>query len=167
MTFNELKLYIAIRQSRLGGADFNSEFERIEMAAAIMREWVHTYKNSVFPFSVDDILKHRMAYRKNKNTRIKVEVAIRHGCNCFWKERGKGECSDTVDCGHIVARSNGGEMSVENCMIECSAHNRQRGVLSIEDYVRSGLNSSHLQSVVNLNPESGFRSENRFVGQDT
>jgi hypothetical protein len=151
MTFDELNLYIAIRQSRLGGSDFNTELERIEMAAAVMREWVHEFKNSVFPFSIDDILRHRMAYRKNTSTRIKVEVAIRHGSKCFWSGRGKGPCSDSVDCGHIVARLLRGELSVENCMIECSAHNRQRGTLTIEEYIRSDRISDRLESVLSSN----------------
>jgi hypothetical protein len=149
MTFDELKLYIAIRQSRLGGADFNSELERIEMAAAVMREWVHEFKSSVFPFSIDEILRHRMTYRKSADTKIKVEVAIRHGRHCFWGGRGKGQCSNEVDCGHIVAKSSGGGLTIENCMIECSAHNRQRGTLTVEEYICSARNSDGLKSIRN------------------
>jgi len=153
MTFQELKLYIAIKKCNIGGADYNSEFERIEMAAAIMREYVHTFKDSVFPFSIDEICRHRMAFRKNKNTQTKVAVAIKHGSKCFWDGRGKGECSSEVDCGHIVADSRGGDMTIENCMIECSSHNRQRGVLTIEEYM---LSAKSTQSIVRHDISASF-----------
>jgi hypothetical protein len=40
-------------------------------------------------------------------------------------------------------------LTIENCMIECSAHNRQRGTLTVEEYIRSVKNSDGLKSICN------------------
>ena len=141
MTFDELKLCIAIRNAGLGGGDIFSERERFGMIADVMRCWLFEYKSSVFPFSVEEVDRLRLTYRKNENTKMKIEVAVAHGTRCFWEGRGKGECSNEVDCGHILPRSQGGALSVENCMIECSRHNRQRGTMSIESYISSERNA--------------------------
>lgn len=73
-----------------------------------------------------------------ESTRIKAQIAAAHGYECFWKHRGKGPCSDEAEAGHVVPRAAGAELTVENGMIECRAHNNQRRERSIEDYLTSG-----------------------------
>ncbi len=139
MTFDELKLAMAIGRADLGGGDWISERQRREAACLVYCEWLHQFGRTEFPFRMDDIERLRLALRKNTETRVKVLVAMQHGATCYFDGRGKGPCSEVAECGHIVPRSEGGGMSVENCQIECRAHNGQRGVLSIEEYMRSEL----------------------------
>lgn len=147
-TANEIRLGIAIKNAQLGGGDFNDDFMQREAVIAIFREWVHLGNNSVFPFTIEQVLKFRMNHRKNKNTRTKMQVAEKFGIQCFWAGRGKGECSEKLDCGHVVSRHSGGDMVVENCFLECAAHNRQRGVMSIEDYMKSGKTADSLSAKI-------------------
>lgn len=142
MTFNELKLAIAIQRANLGGRDLVSDRERLEVACRIYAEWVNYFGEVAFPFNSEDIEKLRLAIRKSDPTKIKVDVAVAHGLTCYFANRGKGPCSDEVECGHIVARSVGGELSVANCQIECRAHNNQRRDMTIEEYLLSPLSTN-------------------------
>lgn len=139
MTFNELKLAIAIHKAQLGGRDLVTDRERKEAACLIYAEWVMHFDETVFPFNPDDIDRMRLSVRKNNNTKIKVDVAIAHGVRCFFSNRGKGPCCSEAECGHLVPRSRGGGMTVENCQIECRAHNNQRREMLIEEYLQSEL----------------------------
>ena len=100
---------------------------------------------SIFPFKIDDIVQWDTNIRKQKNTRVKIDVALKHGLDCFWRERGKGPCCDIAECGHLLQNCVGGPMSVENCVIECRSHNNQRREMSIEQYIRSELNTGAMQ----------------------
>lgn len=139
MTFDELKLAMAIHRASLGGGDWTSDRQRREAACIVYCEWLREFGNTAFPFSMDDIERVRLAMRKNMDTRTKVAVAMQHGVRCFFEGRGKGPCSDDAECGHIVQRSAFGDLSVQNCQIECRAHNGQRGAMSIEEYMKSEL----------------------------
>lgn len=135
MTFDELKLCIAIQDAYLGGGDRPSTAARLEGAKAVLCAWLARYQDTRFPYSIDDIERWRINLRKNTDTRIKTDIAVAHGLRCFWSNRGLGECSDEAEAGHIVARCNGGALSIENAMIECHAHNNERRELTIEEYV--------------------------------
>lgn len=139
MTFNELKLAIAIHKAQLGGRDLVTSQERKQAACLIYQEWVMHFDDTVFPFTPDDIDQMRLNVRKNTNTKVKVEVAIAHGVECFFSNRGKGQCCSDAECGHLVPRSKGGAMTVGNCQIECRAHNNQRREMLIEEYLQSEL----------------------------
>lgn len=139
MTFDELKLAMAVGRADLGGGDWISERQRREAACLVYCEWLHQFGRTEFPFRMDDIERLRLALRKNTDTRIKVQVAIQHGATCYFEGRGKGPCSGDAECGHILQKSKSGDLSVENCQIECRAHNNQRRAMSIEEYMASDL----------------------------
>ena len=64
-------------------------------------------------------------------------MALTHGFECYFAHRGLGPCSEEVDLGHIIPDAEGGDLSVENCQIECSFHNQDRSTRSIEQYLAS------------------------------
>jgi hypothetical protein len=139
MTFDELKLCIAIVKADLGGADRPTTAQRLEAAGAVMLQWLRTFECSLFPWTVDAIESCRMRIRKNKDTQMKIEVAMTHGVSCFWSGRGKGPCTEEAECGHLVPRCAGGPLTVGNCVIECRGHNNQRREMTIEQYLNSPL----------------------------
>jgi hypothetical protein len=145
VTFDELKLAIAIQKAQLGGRDLVTERERKEAACLIYAEWVMHFEDTVFPFTPDDIDRMRLSVRKNNNTKIKVDVAIAHGVRCFFYSRGKGPCCSEAECGHLTPRSKGGDLTVQNCQIECRSHNNQRREMLIEEYLQSDLTTECLQ----------------------
>jgi hypothetical protein len=101
------------------------------------------FGDSRFPWSIDDVLHWSMQYRKSRQSKMKVQIALAHGETCYFKNRGKGPCCDRAEWGHIVPRCRGGLDTVENGQIECRAHNHQRGVngnvMTIEEYLASPL----------------------------
>ncbi len=77
--------------------------------------------------------------RKNTKNRLKCDVSIAHGRNCFYANRGLGECSEEVELDRIVPESRGGRYTLENCLIACAKHNGARGDQSIEVYLASAV----------------------------
>ena len=69
------------------------------------------------------------------SNKLQCERLLLDGAKCFWYLRGKGECSDEFDLGHVKAASIGGELTLANTMTECSHHNRSRGDMTIEEYL--------------------------------
>jgi hypothetical protein len=139
MTENELHLCCAIRLADLGGADRPTSDQRRRAALSVMAEWVNLTSDSFFPFTIDDIEQWSIHLRKSSEAKTKVDIALAHGTECYFKRRGKGPCSDEVEAGHVVPRCKGGPLNVANGQIECRAHNNQRREMSIEDYLRSEL----------------------------
>lgn len=148
MTENELHLCCAIRLADLGGGDRPTSDQRRRAALAVIAEWINLTGDSLFPFTIDDIERWSIALRKSGDAKIKVDIALAHGTECYFKNRGKGPCSEEVEAGHVVQRCKGGPLSVENGQIECRAHNNQRREMSIEDYMKSSL-STDLQAAQN------------------
>lgn len=66
---------------------------------------------------------------------LMVEVARKHGRQCYIANRGKGECSEYVSVERIKPGAFGGKYSVENCILMCSRHNSQRGCKTLEEYL--------------------------------
>jgi hypothetical protein len=141
MTESELHLCCAIRRANLGGGDRPTSEQRQRAATAVLSEWLFLHGDTRFPFTIDDIERWSMALRKSPDAKIKVDIALAHGTECYFKGRGKGPCSSDVEAGHIVQRCKGGPLTVENGQIECRAHNNQRREMSIEDYMRSTLST--------------------------
>ncbi|NBW16164.1 MAG: HNH endonuclease, partial [Caulobacteraceae bacterium] len=127
MTFRELYLCAAIHRAELGGGDRPTHAQRKQAAADVMSAYLDLFDDSYFPFTIDDVAKWAQRYRKGGHeVQTKVEIALAHGFRCPFHGRGKGPCSEEAEAGHIVQRSRGGPLSVENCWIECRAHNNQR-----------------------------------------
>lgn len=139
MTKNELHLCCAIRLADLGGSDRPTSDQRKRAALSVITEWLTLTGDSLFPFTIDDIEEWSISLRKSAGSKIKVDIALAHGSECYFKNRGKGPCSDEVEAGHVVQRCKGGPLSVENGQIECRAHNNQRREMSIEDYLKSDM----------------------------
>ena len=139
MTENELHLCCAIRLADLGGGDRPTSDQRKRAALAVIAEWLSLTGDSLFPFTIDDIERWSITLRKSGDAKIKVDIALAHGSECYFKGRGKGPCSAEVEAGHVVQRCKGGPLTVENGQIECRAHNNQRREMSIEDYMKSSL----------------------------
>lgn len=137
MTFEELKLCIAIHRAKLGSRDRIYREDRLAGAAAVMCAWLQSYETTFFPFTIEDIHRWQLAIRKSKDARRKVEIAINHGFKCFWLNRGKGPCCDQAEAGHLVPRCRGGELTIENSIIECRNHNNQRRERTIEEYLKA------------------------------
>lgn len=137
MKFTELNLLIAIRRTPDLGSDKPTDAKRLEYARAVHANFVAITGDIQCPFNVDDVIIHSINMRKQPDTRTKADIAELHGSKCFWESRGKGPCSDDVEAGHLVPACLGGEMTVENGIIECRAHNNQRRELTIEEYLRS------------------------------
>lgn len=139
MTFDELALCIAIERAGRCSDTPRTNQQRLDLAMRVFPEWLRMTNESVFPFTIDEIVQWDTNIRKQVNTRTKIEVAEKHGMQCFWNGRGKGCCCNTAECGHLWQNSHGGPLSVENCVIECRSHNNQRRDMSIEEYIRSNL----------------------------
>lgn len=139
MTENELHLCCAIRLADLGGGDRPTSYQRRRAALAVFAEWINLTGDSLFPFTIDDIERWSITLRKSGDAKIKVDIAMAHGTECYFRGRGKGPCSPEVEAGHVVQRCKGGPLTVENGQIECRAHNNQRREMSIEDYMKSTM----------------------------
>ena len=152
MTFDELKLCMAIHRANLGGRDRTRTGDRHKAVGQVFWNWLHLFGDSRFPWSIDDVLHWSMQYRKSRQSRIKVQIALAHGEACYFRNRGKGPCCDSAEWGHLVPRCRGGKDTVENGQIECRAHNHQRGVngnvMTIEEYLASPLSTDRQAMIV-------------------
>lgn len=140
MTFDELHLACAIEgvRSRWGGRELHTKARRLQLAKLVFEEWVLLYGDTCFPFTVDKIAEMYTNRRKKGYCEPSVaEIAKAHGqFKCFWEKRGKGACSDDAEAGHIMPRANGHALTIENGIVECGRHNRERKTQSIEQYLR-------------------------------
>lgn len=147
MTFDELRLCMAIHRARLGHKDRPRSHDRNYAVERVFSKWLEIFGESSFPWSVDDVVHWLIAHRKRKDNRIKIEIALAHGWTCYFRNRGKGPCCNVAEWGHIVPRSGGGPDTIENGQIECFSHNRQRGgrvPMTIEEYMASDLTTATL-----------------------
>lgn len=137
MTFDELRLLTAIRM--LGGTwgDMPTDQMRREFASQVAAQHAAMTGDVRFPWSIDDVIKLALSLRKQIDTRTKADIAIQHGVKCFWEGRGKGACTDEAEAGHLVPKCRGGQLTVENAVIECRGHNNQRREMTIEEYLLS------------------------------
>lgn len=137
MRFDELKLLVAINSLQPKG-DPISDDARVIRALDVRDEYTRLFGDVCFPWTTSEVMELCVNWRKQTTTRVKAEIAAAHGYRCFWENRGKGPCSDEAEAGHIVPRNSGADLTVQNGMIECRAHNNQRRERSIEDYLTSG-----------------------------
>lgn len=152
MTFDELKVCMAIHRANLGFRDRMDEVEQNEAITRVFSEYLKLFGDSEFPCSRLTVLRLMVAYRKQPGNRLKAEIALAHGTTCYFANRGKGPCCGNAEWGHVVARTHGGLDTVENGQIECQAHNRQRGgrnPMTIEEYLKSDLRTDGKQTYYN------------------
>lgn len=135
MTFAELQLAMAIHSLNQHLRDAAPHAELLKFANNVQDQFAALTGEIYFPFMLDDVKRLAMAVRKSTDTRTKAEVAIAHGWRCFWIGRGKGGCCENAECGHLVPRCRGGELTIANCVIECRRHNNERREKTIEEYL--------------------------------
>lgn len=135
MTFDELRLCMAIHRAKLGNKDRTRSLDRNYAVERVFSEWIELFGDSRFPWAIDDVIRWLISHRKRPENRIKVEIALAHGATCYFANRGKGPCCDLAEWGHVVPRSRGGADTVENGQIECRTHNNGRREATIEDYM--------------------------------
>lgn len=52
--------------------------------------------------------------------------------DCFYRGKVAGECSEEVDLDRIKPGKRAGEYTIENTVLSCSRHNRERGCRAVE-----------------------------------
>lgn len=146
MTFDEIPLYKAIHDFYRVSENHRSEKWLLEKKKELLLEITRGLEFG-HGFSESQAIDAWMTYGKSSKVpggtisklALTVEVARLHGEQCFWQNRGKGTCSDNVDLDRLTPGSRGGQYTVENCILSCSFHNRQRNDRSVERYLRKDV----------------------------
>jgi hypothetical protein len=143
MTFDDLLLYRAVYNVRSiipkPSAEKWTGTHRRFMYAIVLDQLVKDpfWPEDALPWSLEKTVEAWLHVRKVKKMRLTCRVANIHGARCFWAHRVPGKCSDELDLDRLVTGYHGGRYSLENCIISCSFHNRSRGNLTVEEYLRS------------------------------
>ncbi len=146
MQFSELPLYIAIHQvypqvnepcsDRWTSTHVRDAYKLVLMQLVDNESWT----DQGIPWSQEHV---RQAWYKMRKSpqgkyRLTCQVALTHGKSCFYSNRGRGDCSEDIDLERLIPETQGGQYTIENCIISCSFHNRARGDQSIEQYLQRG-----------------------------
>lgn len=143
LTFDELPLQEAVRKI------FEiPDFVRSEtlLITDTGREWILQNVISRLPSSLigyyrfEHILLSVNHFRKlSKDSLQKRLIVLEHARNmnvacCFYEGKVSTECSCEVDLDRVKPGKRGGKYSVENTVLSCSKHNRQRGCKEVALY---------------------------------
>jgi hypothetical protein len=145
MTFDELPLYQAVYRvyasvEKPGSDDWISSNAKAACKLVLLQIVENeAWTEHGIPYSMERVVEVWRDLRKAPKTRLKCEVSLKHGSQCFYVHRGIGPCSCEVDLDRIIPESRGGQYTIENCLIVCSTHNRSRGDQSIEDFLTASL----------------------------
>lgn len=143
LTFSDLPLQQAIRLLFNDPGFTRSERLLIEDAG---REWILQKVISFLPtemvgrYRFEHILLSVNQFRKMDRThREKRLIILEHAENlkearCFYEGKVSTDCVETVDLDRVRPGSRGGEYTVENTVLSCSRHNRQRGCKEVVEY---------------------------------
>lgn len=143
ITFADLPLQLAV-QKLFDDPDFvRSEALLIEDAG---REWILQKVISFLPnesigrYRFERILLSVNQFRKlNQEHRRKRLIILEHAKKmrppeCFYKGKIGTDCTEEVDLDRVKPGKRGGGYSVENTVLSCSRHNRERGCKEVEAY---------------------------------
>ncbi|MDX9861288.1 MAG: hypothetical protein RBS99_10265 [Rhodospirillales bacterium] len=142
MTFQELPLYEAIHDVyRLVRSPRSDEW--MTLRAEELCRIIQGHLPIGHPFQMRQMLAAWSAYGKSpssgngslKKLELQILVAKTHGRQCFWANRGKGDCSGEVTTDRLLPGARGGMYTVENCVLACSYHNSQRNDATVEAYL--------------------------------
>jgi hypothetical protein len=104
MTFEELRLCMAIHRANLGGRDRTRTGDRHKAVGQVFWQWLHLFGDSRFPWSSDDVLHWSMQYRKSRSSKMKVQVALAHATSATAvKGRAAIALSGGTSCHGVVA----------------------------------------------------------------
>jgi len=143
VTFDDLPLQEAVR-TLFGDAEFvRTESLLIEQEK---REWVlqkiiaNLPHDCIGKYSFERILLSVNQFRKLNQEHLKKRLIILEHARkmtsfeCFYKGKVGSQCSNEVDLDRVKPGKRGGEYSVENTVLSCSKHNRQRGCREVVEY---------------------------------
>jgi hypothetical protein len=143
LTFDDLPLQQAIKT-----LFDDPEFVRSEslLITDVGREWVLQKVIACLPtalighYRFEHILLSVNQFRKlNKEHIEKRLIIIEHARNmrdpkCFYEGKVGTPCSNEIDLDRVKPGKRGGQYSVDNTVLSCSKHNRQRGCTEVVKY---------------------------------
>ncbi|MBN2218057.1 MAG: hypothetical protein JW719_11850 [Pirellulales bacterium] len=145
ITFDDLPLQEAIRK-----LFEDSEFVRTEslLIEEEGREWVlqkiiaNLPRECIGKYRFERILLSVNQFRKLNREHLKKRLIILEHARkmtvseCFYRNKIGTECSSEVDLDRVKPGKRGGEYTVENTVLSCSKHNRQRGCKEVVEFWR-------------------------------
>ena len=143
LTFDDLPLQEAIKK-----LFEDPDFIRSEslLITDVGREWILQKvigalpQNLIGHFRFEHILLSVNQFRKlNKDHVQKRLIILEHARNmkkprCFYNGKVPTQCSNDIDLDRVKPGKRGGEYSVDNTVLSCSKHNRQRGCKEVVEY---------------------------------
>jgi hypothetical protein len=143
ITFEDLPLQEAIRKLFEDPEFVRTESLLIEERG---REWVlqkiiaNLPLNWIGKYRFEHILLSVNQFRKLNQQHLKKRLIILEHARkmtvfeCFYKGKVSTECSNEVDLDRVKPGKRGGEYTIENTVLSCSKHNRQRGCKEVVEY---------------------------------
>ena len=143
ITFDDLPLQEAVRKLFEDPDFIRTESLLIEQAG---REWVlqkviaNLPRQCIGTYSFERILLSVNQFRKLNQEHLKKRLIILEHARkmtvpeCFYRGKVGTECSNEVDLDRVKPGKRGGEYTVDNTVLSCSRHNRQRGCKEIVEY---------------------------------
>ncbi len=143
LKFDDLPLQEAVKQLFDDPSFVRSESQLI---TDVGREWVlqkviaSLPKELIGHYRFEHILLSVNQFRKlNKVHLHKRLIILAHARNmksphCFYQGKVTSSCSQEVDLDRVKPGKRGGEYSIDNTVLSCSRHNRQRGCTEVESY---------------------------------
>lgn len=143
LTFDDLSLQEAIKKLFEDPDFLRSEALLITDAG---REWIlqkvigSLPHNLIRHYRFEHILLSVNQFRKlSKDHAQKRLIIIEHARNmkkphCFYQGKVATPCSSAVDLDRVRPGKRGGEYTVDNTVLSCSKHNRQRGCKDVVQY---------------------------------
>ncbi len=122
-----------VRSEALLITDAGREWVLQKIISSLPKELIGTYRFEHILLSVNQ-------FRKlNKDHVQKRLIILEHARNmlkpqCFYQGKVSSICSNEVDLDRVKPGKRGGEYSVENTVLSCSKHNRQRGCTEVVRY---------------------------------
>ena len=103
MTFDELPLYQAVYRvytsvEKPGSDDWISSNAKTAYKLVLLQIVENeAWTEHGIPYSMERVVEVWRDLRKVPKTRLKCEVSLKHGPQCFYAHRGVGPCSEEVD----------------------------------------------------------------------
>jgi hypothetical protein len=145
ITFDDLPLQEAIRKLFEDPEFVRTESLLIEERG---REWVlqkviaNLPQECIGKYRFERILLCVNQFRKLNQEHLRKRLIILDharkmtAAECFYRGKVGTDCSDEVDLDRVKPGKRGGEYTVENTVLSCSRHNRERGCKEVVEYWR-------------------------------
>ncbi|HLA86128.1 MAG TPA: hypothetical protein VJL29_15180 [Thermoguttaceae bacterium] len=145
ITFDDLPLQEAVRKLFEDPEFVRTESLLIEERG---REWIlqkiiaNLPQECIGKYRFETILLSVNQFRKLNQEHLKKRLIILEHARkmtvheCFYRGKVETECSKEVDLDRVKPGKRGGEYTLENTVLSCSKHNRQRGCKEVVEYWR-------------------------------